>query len=705
MEPSPDENGSTCKRRRRKRPSPSTKSPSIRRTSTDNADVDYRDIHFSFVSSDNEYSESRESITDIMGENEVPNRIAAVSKHQRDSTIDPALAYEIKLMLDEVNPYVKQYHHVASIINRDNYATLKLCLISSRYHDGRIYNMPSTSEVAALIVSDIDNSYNVRDIIVEYQSGIPKRINELHACYLPLQYPSLFPYGEDGYRDDIEHREETLSATKKKKRLSMREFFSYRLMTRELELSVLLHATRLLQQFIVDGYTMIESQRLLWIRTHQKELRVELYRGLTDAVLRGKTDASAIRKRIILTSSFTGGARYMIQNYQDAMALCRWAGYPDIFLTFTCNPAWPEIKRFCQKQSLQPSDRPNILCRVFKMKLHSLLKTIKEKRIFGSVRAEVYIVEFQKRGLPHAHILLFLEPEDKINNTERIDEVISAEIPDKESSPILYDLVQTYMFHGLCGANNPKSPCMKDKKCTKYFPKRDSLNKLPWMMKMFQAHINVEKCNQSTSIKYLFKYISKGNDRVVAGIFDNSRNHDATGFIDEIQQYYSCRYISACESAWRIFGFQIHHRYPAVERLSFHLPNQQFIIYSNSDDVTDLLDKPRVAELQFLAWMKFNSRGGLAATLTYAEFPNHFVYQKNKRQWKERKKGFAVGRINHVSASVGELYYLRILLTKVKGPSSFEDIRTVDGVIHPTFRAACLALGLLDDDAEYISGI
>ena len=78
---------------------------------------------------------------------------------------------------------------------------------------------------------------------------------------------------------------------------------------------------------------------------HQKELRADLYQGLADAVFQGEHTASATGKRIILPASFTGGARYMIQNYQDAMAICAWAGYPDIFITFTCNPMWPEIIR------------------------------------------------------------------------------------------------------------------------------------------------------------------------------------------------------------------------------------------------------------------------------------------------------------------------------------------------------------------------
>ena len=94
-----------------------------------------------------------------------------------------------------------------------------------------------------------------------------------------------------------------------------------------------------------------------------------------------------------------------------------------------------------------------------------------------------------------------------------------------------------------------------------------------------------------------------------------------------------------------------------------------------------------------------------AKNLTYADFPSYFVWHLKTRMWKPRRRGFAIGRITYVPPSLGEVYYLRVLLNIVKGPTSFEEIKTVYGIIHEKFKDACYALGLLDDDREYIEAI
>ena len=98
----------------------------------------------------------------------------------------------------------------------------------------------------------------------------------------------------------------------------------------------------------------------------------------------------------------------MRQRYHDAMAIVVKKGKPDLFITFTCNPNWPEIKDNLYP-SQQSHDRPDIVARVFKIYLEEMLKDIIDRRLFGKVLGWVYTIEFQKRGLPHAHMLFILD--------------------------------------------------------------------------------------------------------------------------------------------------------------------------------------------------------------------------------------------------------------------------------------------------------
>ncbi|XP_060207250.1 uncharacterized protein LOC132635050 isoform X2 [Lycium barbarum] len=637
-------------------------------------------------------------------------------------------------MLDDHNVLAKTFRMVRDRFQEDRRSSVRLRLIGKRSTDGRRYNLPTVSEVAALVVGDFELSRCDRDIIIETQSGQLQRINELNAAYLSLQYPLLFPYGEDGYRKDI-----PLGTSGGRQRVSIREYFAYKIQERRDEEPTIVSSRRLFQQFLVDAYTMMESSRLRYIRINQKLLRSHMYKGLADALLRGEINPSSQGKRVILPSTFTGGARYMLQNYQDAMAICKWAGYPDLFITFTCNPKWPEIRRFVESRGLNPEDRPNILSRVFKIKLDQLIKDLQKNQIFGRVKAVIYTIEFQKQGLPHAHILLFLHEHNKYPTATDIDRIISAKVPDELVDPHYYKAVKLFMMHGPCGSATKSSPCMQNGRCTKHFPKKfvvstiidedgypvyrrrdtgrtikkdgidlDNRCVVPhnrFLLLKYGAHINVEWCNQSRSIKYLFKYVNKGNDRVTAAFSQSMHDEDSSN-VDEINMYYDCRYISSCEAAWRIFKYPIHHREPPVERRAFHLEDEQNVIFADDDPIDVVANRPSVKESMFLSWFKANEVFAEARELTYAEFPLKFVWDRKTKKWEKRKtSAFSIGRILFVPPGSGELYYLRLLLNVIRGPTCYGDLKRINNRDHTTFRDACYALGLLDDDREYVDAI
>ena len=240
------------------------------------------------------------------------------------------------------------------------------------------------------------------------------------------------------------------------------DFYAYRIMLRQNEENHLLKCRQLFLQFIVDMYAKIESERLLYIRLNQKRLRCEEYIHLRDAILRDR-NPDDIGKMVILPSSVIGSPRHMHEYTQDAMTYVRNFGRPDLFVTFTSNPEWPEIKdNLFPGQSA--TSRHDLTARVFEQKLSKLMEAIKKFHIFGEARCFLYSVEWQKRGLPHAHLLLWLR--EKIRPDE-VDSVICAELPDPVSDPVLFQLVTKHMIHGPCSALNRKSPCMVDGKCSK----------------------------------------------------------------------------------------------------------------------------------------------------------------------------------------------------------------------------------------------
>jgi len=353
----------------------------------------------------------------------------------------------------------------------------------------------------------------------------------------------------------------------------------------------------------------------------------------------------------------------MVQNYQDAMAIYRWAACPNAFVTFTCNPQWLEIKK-ALPLGQQPQDRLNLVTRVFKIKLKELINNIHQKHILGCTIAGIYVVEFQKRGLPHAHILIFFTEDCKPHTVEDVDHMISAELPNSGTNKLAHETVAKCMMHGPCGAAFPNAPYMEEGKCKKQYPRKFQSGTVTdvngyliyrrrdtghivlvhgieldnrWVVlhnvclsTKYDAHINVEVCNNIRAIKYLFKYVYKGHDRATVEISRQSDNATKGNVVetDEIKKYLDYRYVFASEAMWRIFKFDMHEQFPIVVRLQYHLPNQQMVLFDDDDDVREVATRSTISRTMLTKWFKTNQELEVARSLTFDQFPQHWVWNR-----------------------------------------------------------------------------
>jgi len=108
-------------------------------------------------------------------------------------------------------------------------------------------------------------------------------------------------------------------------------------------------------------------------------LRSDSYDSIKESENAGKEDMNGQGTEFTLPASFVGSPRYMKNCYLDAMAICKHFGFPDFFITFTCNPKWPEIIRYVKARKLKAEDRSDIICRIFKIKLDSLMDNLNKK--------------------------------------------------------------------------------------------------------------------------------------------------------------------------------------------------------------------------------------------------------------------------------------------------------------------------------------
>ncbi|CAB4418715.1 unnamed protein product [Rhizophagus irregularis] len=203
---------------------------------------------------------------------------------------------------------------------------------------------------------------------------------------------------------------------------------------------------------------------------------------------------------------------------------------------------------------------------------------------------------------------------------------------------------------------------------------------------------------------YIYKYVYKGHDRATITL-SQANSHQISNPpepIDEIKMYLDARYISASESIWRIFHYRMHNHTPNIQRLAIHLPNQQTVTFRDGQNLQYVVNNATARKTTLTAWFQENLENVAAHEYKYIDFPCYYTWNKKQCKWNLRKTATrAIGRLYMVQPSEGERYYLRILLTHIKGATSFDDLKSINGYVCNTFKEACILLNLLEDDTEW----
>ncbi|XGW02733.1 hypothetical protein V3C99_014623 [Haemonchus contortus] len=659
----------------------------------------------------------------------------------RNVDCNPALMRFLSELISNVNVYAQSYKMMGEVeqaefalAQLENRSPGNIMMVFEESRERglarRQYDIPTANEVSVVYVGEDNDVPPTRSLAVHLRRPTGEQlmnIRDIDKICDPLTYPLLFPTGTGGWDPTLSNN---IGG-----RVTQKSYYSYLISIRD-SFNPILHAGKLFQQFVVDAYVKIEQNRLNFQRRNQMVLRADSYRGLQDYLAGEDSVTGPPGRRIILPSTHIGSPRSMQQSFQDAMAIVARFGKPTYFITMTCNPQWKEIQENLFSGQT-PSDRPDLVSRVFNAKMRELRSDLFKKHVLGEVQAYVYVVEFQKRGLPHCHMLLIMKEGWKVRTSEECDKAVCAEVPNPRTEPELHSAITSYMIHRKCGLADPHSPCMQGGSCSKKFPKtlrqetsiegdgyplyrRRSLHPFeihgtiysdewvvptnPYLILKYDCHLNMEICGMISAVKYLYKYIFKGPDRANVNIESTSEH-------DEIKQHLNTRYVCAPQSVYRIFGYPVQDKSHTVCRLAVHLPDFQTVYFAEGTE-RESVSRAQESLTTLTAYFQLNARCAEifhgttrpessvdARNLHYFQIPEHFTFHRNQG-WTPRKGGGKqIGRMYTVSPRDTERYSLRILLLNTKGKTSFEDIRTVDGILYATFVDAAKAAGFLDDDS------
>jgi hypothetical protein len=542
------------------------------------------------------------------------------------------------------------------------------------------------------------------------------------------------------------------------KKLTLRESEVYRWYEKSNQLDLRFVQPQLLQHDALVSWARLEDRQLDYLMKEQRENKT---RRVTMQQAMGHTGAANdIGSRVILTKRHMGSPRYKNDKMHQWMQYLQQFGHPTYFVTMTCNSQWEEfslkevqgIQLYknvpASKKTNLCSERPDITARVWHLKSKQFLDFILSGKVFGKVKAHVAVHEWQKEGLPHMHLILWMDDSAKPATAEDVDRNVTAVLPPIEPNPFggpsLHDLVTSFQLHGPCAEKQcTKNGFRSNGKCQKHFPMDfaeettyagpgndaqyarpddgtsftkprgdyvfNNRNVVPYnaILTMFiRAHCNVELCQSSKSIKYLVKYLTKETSSFSTKVI--SKEGDA---VNEILNYLDSRKMGSHETMHRLYGFPLNHSSHACVQLPVHLPGQQVVFITDSTDLQNeevRRDLQATGErsklLKFFEFNKVNATKDNFMPCTFENFVHwHSWGNGNWHRRRSKTEDTTIGYMQIVTMKQGELFFLRLLLKHVIAPESYESLRTViaeDGApyVCPTFAEAAERRGLCLDE-------
>jgi hypothetical protein len=549
-----------------------------------------------------------------------------------------------------------------------------------------------------------------RVVFKAYANNEHQFMSIFSSLYEPLQYPILFPYGELGWSP--RNREGLTQCQWYRRRILMEVRFR--------------QYSRLTQEYMVDMYSRVEEERIFNIKRGKQNQQLRF--NVNDGDVWAGEDSWHSQ----LPASFMGSRAWASNQVADALTLCRTFGKPTLFITMTTNPQWQEItSQLLPKQNA--SDIPQVVVRVFHQKMRRMIQVL--AKASGGFQYMIWVVEFQKRGLPHCHVLVKLKAALSIAETEAL---VRAELPSEEEDPQLRALILKHNMHSKAHLSGPYSRCNKKGRCVYGFPiplqvttsfnefghillrrrkeeDRWVVSHIPGLLRELQTHIHVDVCSHVGVVMYLYKYLFKGVDKAKMGLMslDGDGSGDAIPATTEFDDYVNSRYLSSSEAIWRIFNYNVTAKKPSVMVLKVHMPNAQLgsmmstgIKASTGSPLLYYFARPTRQEFDGLRFTEYFAQFKRTRTLSHA--------QREQRHWLEqqvlnnpqlpcyviRRKGVkGLMRLAIIAPRLGEVYYLRLLL-QMRPSRSFNELKTVNGVLYETFQEACADLGLFRDKNE-----